>query len=44
LLPPVAYIADEPVDETAHNATALDWADRVDAEVEPPLLDLAAGR
>lgn len=37
----VAYIADEPVDETAYNATALDWADRVDAEVEPPLLGLA---
>jgi Domain of unknown function (DUF4259) len=37
----VAYIADEPVDESAYNATALDWADRVDAEAEPPLLDLA---
>jgi hypothetical protein len=37
----VAYIADEPVDETAYNATALDWADRVDAEAESRLLDLA---
>jgi hypothetical protein len=37
----VAYIADEPVDETAYNTTALDWADRVDAEIEPSLLDLA---
>lgn len=37
----VVYIADEPVDETAYNAAALDWADRADPEVEPPLLDLA---
>jgi hypothetical protein len=37
----VAYIADEPVDETSYNAKALDWADRVDAEADPPLLDLA---
>jgi Domain of unknown function (DUF4259) len=37
----VAYIADEPVDETAYNARALDWADQADPEVEPPLLDLA---
>jgi hypothetical protein len=37
----VAYIADEPADENAYNATALDWADWTDPEVEPPLLDLA---
>jgi hypothetical protein len=37
----VAYIADEPVEGTPYNATALDWADRVDAEAELRLLDLA---
>jgi hypothetical protein len=37
----VAYIADEPVNETPYNATAFDWAERVNAEVELPLLDLA---
>lgn len=37
----VAYIADEPVDETAYNATALEWVERVDPAAELPLLDLA---
>jgi uncharacterized protein DUF4259 len=37
----VAYIADEPVDESAYNAVALEWVERVDAAAEPPLLDLA---
>jgi hypothetical protein len=37
----VAYIADEPVEGTPYNATALDWADHVDAEAELRLLDLA---
>jgi hypothetical protein len=37
----VAYIADEPVEGTPYNETALDWADRVDAEAEPRLLNLA---
>lgn len=37
----VAYIADQPVDETAYNAVALEWVERVDPAAEPPLLDLA---
>ncbi len=37
----VAYIADEPIDETAYNATALDWVDQTDPEAGPALLHLA---
>jgi hypothetical protein len=37
----VAYIADEPVDETAYNTVALEWVERTDPRAELPLLDLA---
>jgi hypothetical protein len=37
----VAYIADQPTDETAYNRTTFEWADRVDAAAAPQLLSLA---
>jgi hypothetical protein len=37
----VAYLADQPTDETAYNRAAFDWADRVDAAADPELVSLA---
>jgi hypothetical protein len=37
----VAYLADQPVEESAYNRTAFEWADRVDALAGPELTGLA---